>query len=161
MNTQQLSELYEIQRLKARYFRLMDTRQWDEWRDLFTDDLKFFIQNSKVPDTTETTPTFDGADALVGYLRKAHPDKITVHQGHMPEIEFIDENTATGIWALFDWVDDPGRNGAWKGYGHYHERYVRCPDGKWRISTVHLTRLRSNSVAPLPSEAAPGPAPQS
>ncbi|MEV5503300.1 nuclear transport factor 2 family protein [Nonomuraea fuscirosea] len=28
-----------------------------------------------------------------------------------------------------------------RGYGHYHERYRRV-DGRWRIQTMTLTRLR-------------------
>jgi hypothetical protein len=154
MDANQLSDLDEIQKLKARYFRLMDTKQWDAWRDLFTDDMELFLEPGAVPEAD--TPTLAGADALVAYLSASHPDKVTVHQGHMPEIEFTDENTATGIWAMFDWVDDPGRGGAWQGLGHYHERYVRCPDGRWRISSVRLTRLRVDAVPPQPSMAQPG-----
>jgi hypothetical protein len=149
MDANQLSDLYEIQKLKARYFRLMDTKQWDGWRDLFTDDMELFLEQGAVPEAD--TPTIAGADALVAYLSASDPGKVTVHQGHMPEIEFTDENTATGIWAMFDWVDDPGRGGAWQGLGHYHERYVRCPDGRWRISSVRLTRLRVDAVPPQPS----------
>ena len=145
MNVQQLSDLYEIQLLKARYFRYMDLRMWDDWRDLFTDDLELYIEDSKTPEAT--TPTIKGAEALVAYLSASVPEKITVHQGHTPEIEFVDEDTATGIWAMFDWVDDLGRGFASQGYGHYHEQYVRCPDGKWRIASVRLTRLRADGVA--------------
>ncbi len=144
MNLRQLSDLYEIQKLKARYFRLMDTKQWDEFRDLFTDDMKIYIERSSTP--RSEVATFESPDALVAYLRAADPDKVTVHHGHMPEIEFTGGDTATGIWAMFDWVDDPGRGGAWQGFGHYHERYVRCPDGRWRISEARLTRLRVDSV---------------
>ncbi len=28
------------------------------------------------------------------------------------------------------------------GYGHYHERYVRCSDGKWRIARSKLSYLQ-------------------
>ena len=143
MDPSRVSDLYEIQKLKARYFRLMDTKQWAEFRDVFTDDLQFYIEG-----TGSEGPTFPSAEALVSYLARAHPDKVTVHQGHMPEIEFTDENTATGIWAMYDWVDDPGRGGAWQGLGHYHERYVRGPDGRWRIASVRLTRLRVDPVPP-------------
>lgn len=154
MDLQQMSDLYEIQKLKARYFRLMDTKQWDEWRKLFTDDVELYLESSPTP--ASTTPTLVGADALVRYLSASHPGKITIHQGHMPEIEFLEDGTATGVWAMFDWVDDPGRGGAWQGFGHYHERYIRGADGAWRIANIHLTRLRNNSVAPLASEAQPG-----
>jgi hypothetical protein len=150
VDAQQLSDLYEIQKLKARYFRCMDTRDWDGFRDVFTDDLEFFLNNSRFPEST--TPMWVGADALVGHLSKSHLDKVTVHHGHMPEIEFIDADNATGIWAMYDWVDDPGRGGAWQGFGHYHERYRRCEDGRWRIAKVHLTRLRMNEVPPQPPD---------
>jgi hypothetical protein len=151
VNPEQLSDVYEIQLLKARYLRYMDTRQWEAFRDLFTDDLRYTIENARFPHES-AAPAFTSADALVAYLSASQPDKITVHQGHMPEIEFVDENTATGVWAMFGWTDEPGRGFASQSYGHYHERYVRCPDGKWRIASVHLTRLRLNNVTPLPSE---------
>lgn len=144
MNLQQVSDLYEIQKLKARYFRAMDTKQWDVFRDVFVDDLRFFIEESPLPQST--TPTWDSADGLLDHLRAADPRKVTVHHGHMSEIDFVDEDTATGIWAMYDWVDDPDRDQAWQGYGHYHERYVRCSDGRWRIASVHLTRLRLDAV---------------
>ena len=31
--------LEDISQLKARYFRLMDTQQWDSWHNCFTDDV--------------------------------------------------------------------------------------------------------------------------
>jgi SnoaL-like domain len=145
------ADVYAIQKLKARYFRFMDTKQWERFAELFTEDLKFYIVSGSGPDTDQPSsrqPTFDGRQALIGYLAASHPGKVTVHQGHMPEIEFTGEDTATGVWAMFDWVDDPGRGGAWQGYGHYHEQYVRGPDGRWRICEVRLTRLRVDRVEP-------------
>ena len=140
------ADVYEIQKLKARYFRFLDTKQWERFGELFTEDLKFYIASD--PSHGPDEPTFAGRQALVGYLAASHPGKVTVHQGHMPEIEFTGEDTATGVWAMFDWVDDPGRGGAWQGFGHYHERYVRGPDRRWRISEVRLTRLRVDRVEP-------------
>jgi hypothetical protein len=141
------ADLYEIQKLKARYFRLMDTRQFEAFGECFTEDLKFYIEKGPVIDPG-ATPTFDGRRAIVGYLKKSDPAKVTVHQGHMPEIEFTGDDTATGVWAMFDWVDDPGRGGAWQGFGHYHEQYVKGEDGQWRIRESRLTRLRLDKVEP-------------
>jgi hypothetical protein len=45
-------------------------------------------------------------------------------------------------------ADDPGRGGAWQGFGHYHERYVKGTDGQWRIREVNLTWLRIDKVEP-------------
>jgi hypothetical protein len=143
-------DLYEIQLLKARYVRYMDTRQWEAWRELFTDDFEYYIDTSWKPEST--TPTFKGADELIAYLSASEPTKITIHQCHTPEIEFLGENTATGIWALFSWTDEPSRDFAVKNYGHYHDRYQREEDGCWRISAIHLTRLRQNRIENLPSE---------
>jgi hypothetical protein len=148
-----LWNLHEIQLLKARYFRFMDLKQWDEFRDVFTDDFELFIEDASVPQSDQ--PTLVGADALVKYLSAFDPPRITLHQGHMPEIELIDDNNATGIWAMYDWVDDPRTGQAHHGYGHYHERYVRNDDGKWRISSTRLTRIRVNFLPSQPSERNP------
>jgi hypothetical protein len=143
-------DLYEIQLLRARYTRFMDTRNWERFRELFTEDLEYFVEFSREPEST--TPTFRGPDELVGYLSKSEPTKVTVHHCHTPEIEFLDDDNATGIWAMFSWADEPGRNFAVQCYGHYHDRYVRGTDGRWRIASTHLTRLRQNRVDHLPSE---------
>ena len=34
-----------IKQLKARYFRLMYTKQWDAYRQVFTDDLAFYFES--------------------------------------------------------------------------------------------------------------------
>ena len=59
---------------------------------------------------------------------------------------------------MYDWVDDPARGAAWQGFGHYHERYVRCPDGQWRISSCTSpgfapirSRTRAVTVSPTPA----------
>jgi len=61
------------------------------------------------------------------------------------EIDVTDD-TATGIWAMEDYVDwGPAEDGtprAFRGYGHYRERYVKGSDGPWRIAALQLTRLR-------------------
>jgi hypothetical protein len=148
MNVQQLSDLYEIQRLKARYFRYVDTKQWDKYRDLFTEEVDFGHQKGDVQNRHLSHLSHRSFDDLMSYLRTADSGKVTAHHGHMPEIEFIDDDTATGIWAMFDWVDDSTRGVAWQGYGHYHERYVRCADGQWRISAMHLRYLRIDYMEP-------------
>ncbi|MEO3868234.1 nuclear transport factor 2 family protein [Nonomuraea sp. B12E4] len=59
-------------------------------------------------------------------------------------IEITGPEEATGIWSMHDYVafpDDGGAPRGMHGYGRYHERYVRV-DGRWRIHTTRLTRLR-------------------
>lgn len=150
-----MTDLHEIQKLKARYFRLMDTRQFDALGEVFTEDLKFYIENGPLAPGSGA-PAFDGRKTFVDYLKASDSRKVTVHQGHMPEIEFTGDDTAAGIWAMFDWVDDPGRGRAWQGFGHYHDQYVKGPDGQWRISEIRLSRLRTDMLEP--GEAGPRPA---
>ena len=132
-------EIEAIRRLKARYFRLMDTKDWAGMREVFTDDV--------VIDTAEAGgQVARGADEFMAFLREALGDAVTVHQGHMPEIDLTSETTATGIWALNDiiiWSSGMRLDG----YGHYHETYEKS-DGEWRIKSSKLTRLHTDFTMP-------------
>lgn len=134
-----VGDIEAIQQLKARYFRTLDTKEWDAFRQVFTDDV--------VIDTTESGgELIAGADAFLTFLRQALDGTTTVHHGHMPEIALTSETTATGIWALNDIVIWPGGMRL-DGYGHYHETYVKGGDG-WRIASSKLTRLHVDLVVP-------------
>jgi uncharacterized protein (TIGR02246 family) len=125
-------DIEAIRRLKARYFRTMDTKDWAGMRQVFADDV--------VMDTSEAGGGLvSGADEFMAFLQEALGGATTVHQGHMPEIEVTSATTATGIWALNDIVIFP--NGMrLDGYGHYHETYEKV-GGEWRIKSSKLTRL--------------------
>ena len=133
------NEIEAIRRLKARYFRLMDTKDWAGMREVFTDDV--------VIDTAEAGgQVARGADDFMAFLREALGGAVTVHQGHMPEIDLTSETTATGIWALNDiiiWSSGMRLDG----YGHYHETYEKS-DGEWRIKSSKLTRLHTDFTMP-------------
>ena len=128
-----MDDVEAIKRLKARYFRTMDTKDWPGMRAVFADDV--------VVDTTESGGgVVRGADEFIAFLRETLADVVTVHHGHMPEIELTSATTATGIWALQDILK--WSNGAeLHGYGHYHETYVKTGEA-WRITSTRLTRLR-------------------
>lgn len=134
-----MNDLDAIKQLKARYFRTMDTKDWAGMRAVFSDDV--------VVDTSSSGGgVVHGADRFMTFLRAALADVVTVHHGHMPEIELTSPTTATGIWSMQDllrWPD--GRE--MTGYGHYHETYERI-DGAWRIKTLKLTRLRTDVAEP-------------
>ena len=134
-----MDDIEAIKRLKARYFRTMDTKDWAAMRRVFTDEV--------VMDTSQAGGALvEGADAFMTYLEGALDGATTVHQGHMPEIELTSDTTATGIWALNDVVVWP--NGMrLDGYGHYHETYEKV-DGEWKIASSTLTRLHIDFVGP-------------
>ncbi len=130
-----VDDVEAIRRLKARYFRTMDSKDWDGMRQVFTDDV--------VIDTSEAGGrVLRGADEFMAFLRETLAGAVTVHQGHMPEIDLTTETTATGIWALNDIVIWP--NGVrLDGYGHYYETYEKGASG-WRIKSSRLTRLHTD-----------------
>lgn len=135
--TEAADDIEAIKRLKARYFRFLDTKRWDDWGRVFARDVRMEVPEADVD--------LDGRQAVVENVSVALEGARTVHHGHMPEIELTGPDTARGIWAMFDYVEWPaGEDGArvgLRGYGHYHEEYVR-EDGEWRIARIRLERLR-------------------
>jgi hypothetical protein len=139
-NQDRARDLYDIEaikQLKARYFRLLDTKQWDEWGLVFTADC--------VMELPEADLVHHGRAEIVEQVSGALAGTRTVHHGHMPELEITGADTARGVWAMFDYVEWPaGANGervGLNGYGHYVEEYRR-DDGEWRIARIRLERLR-------------------
>jgi len=147
---QRLLDIEEIKQLKARYFRLMDTKCWEDWGFVFAKDA--------VMEVPEANVVNNGRAEIVQQVSSVLEGVRTVHHGHMPEIEITGPDTARGTWAMFDYVEWPpsdsrGRVGL-QGFGHYREEYVR-EDGQWRIRHLRLERLRVDPLgAPLPGFAA-------
>jgi hypothetical protein len=144
----------EIHQLKARYFRWMDEKDWENWGTLFTTDVAVLV-DSEVSDRDRLTKPFSlprGRDLFVANNAEILRDVVTVHHGHMPEITLTSDTTATGVWAMEDklkWPD--GRT--MHGYGHYRETY-RVEEGCWRIALLNLTRLRLEYSGPWPTDSA-------
>lgn len=122
-----------IGNLKAAYCRLLDSKDWQGWGDLFTEDV--------VVDVTDSGGgVMHGRAALVASVSASLAEAKTAHQVHFPEIS-IDGDHATAIWPMQDRVEWQGR--VLTGYGHYHEHYVR-QGGRWWIAQQRLTRLAMN-----------------
>jgi ketosteroid isomerase-like protein len=133
-----LEEIEAIKQLKARYFRFLDTKQWDRWGDVFTEDA--VLDHPANRDTP-----LRGREEIVSTVSTNLADMVTIHHGHMPEIELLEPGRARGIWAMYDRLIGPTPNGngmaRYEGYGHYVERYEKGEDGRWRIAHLHLRRL--------------------
>ena len=131
----ELADLEAIRQLKARYFRLLDTRDWDGLVEVFTDPVEIDVRQDG--GGVATSP-----QAFVASVRESLAGAVTVHHGHMPELELTSASSATGIWAMEDhiWFPDGAPVSRLVGYGHYHETYRRT-DAGWRIASMRLTRL--------------------
>lgn len=62
-----------------------------------------------------------------------------LHQLSLPEITLTGDRTASGIWALHDYLVAP--HCIFRGWGHYHDEYVMI-DGNWKIQSSLVTRMR-------------------
>ena len=127
-----------ICRLKARRDHAVDRKDWATYAALHTDDY--------AAHSISDTPIVGGqaaADALAVHLANV----TTVHHSHTPVIEFQDPDHATGVWAMEDnlfWKRD-GEKQWLRGFGFYHEKYVREADGEWRFSYRKLERTHAET----------------
>ena len=151
------TDIVEIKQLKARYCRFVDGKSWDEFRSLFVDDAVIELEPN-----VGTLVSFASADGCVpGIARFFKPGAVTTHRCYMPEIELTGATTARGIWAMDDYVDRISSRArvreAFRGYGHYLEEY-RKEDGRWKIASLRLKRVRVDhldraSLPPFPDPA--------
>jgi hypothetical protein len=140
---ERLVAIEEIKQLKARYFRFMDTKDWAGLETVFAPNAEFDMRSEAHDRSRAAEAVVTGAPGIAAFMRNAVHDLVTVHHGHMPEIEITSPTTARGIWAMEDLLRWPkgAATSTLHGFGHYHETYERV-DGRWLIRSSRLTRLR-------------------
>lgn len=144
MNEQdRLNAIEQIQRLKARYFRCMDTKDWAGLEGVFGPDSVMDMRGENRTGGPAEDQYHTGAANIVRFMRSHIENVTTVHHGHTPEIDITGPDSAKGIWAMEDMLRWPeGAPLKWlHGFGHYHETY-RHDGNRWYILTTTLTRLR-------------------
>lgn len=153
---EKLVALDDIKQLRAKYWRCIDTKDWAGWGSVFTEDctLVFDAAVSTGGRDGQPHPKVSGRQQMVEFVSGLLHQAVTVHQGHFPEIDFLSDSEATGIWPMEDIVEHAEVH--IHGHGHYHDTY-RKVDGKWLISSVHLTRLRmrTTQIGGVPGAAMP------
>jgi hypothetical protein len=139
-----VDDIEEIKKLKARYFRGLDSQDWDLYGGVFAEDI-----------LVDTSPAggeiVRGRGPMVEYVQALKMVQ-SVHQGHMPEIELTSATTATGVWSLEDyniWEDGTQHHG----WGHYLETYEKVGE-RWFIKTMKLSYLRTERTLGLPPKVA-------
>jgi hypothetical protein len=147
---ERLVAIEEIRQLKARYFRCVDTKDWEGLNDVFAPDVVFdrtygkSVRNRWTGEWTPPLPATQllvrGREEVIAMVKDAVADLLTVHHGHMPEISLSDGDLANATWAMSDELRDRGGRLILAGRGHYHDT-CRRTDGAWRIESSRLTRL--------------------
>ncbi len=116
---------------KARYCRFLDSKQWDDFAALFTEDFVIDVAG------LEGDYSVSGRDAAMQMVQENLATAQTAHHVHLPEMTRDGEDILV-VWAMLDrviWRDGPSISG----YGTYHERWVKR-EGEWKIATLRLAR---------------------
>jgi hypothetical protein len=146
-NLEKLLAIENIKQLKARYFRLMDTREFEAMTQVFCRDAVFDCTEGfrAVPVGStwqgELGPTKCGREEIIRWISESFAETTSTHHGHCHEVIIGSESDAQGIVAMEDYIRTLDRQTLLvHGAGHYHETY-RVEDGAWRIARTKLTRL--------------------
>ena len=144
-----LVAIEEIKRLKHRYFRTLDLKQWDDYADCLAEDISARYGTQAMGEPLH----FDSRSEVVDYMAgNLGPGIVTIHIANHPEID-VDGDTATGSWAFEDTVIVPEFKVQIRGGGYYVDTYRRDPDGAWRITSTQYERIYEamTSLDDLPS----------
>ncbi len=138
---ERLAAIEEIKQLKARYFRCMDTKDWDGFTAVFAPNARMDVSGEMSDGSGVTT----GNREIAAFVRGSIDHVTTVHHGHTPEIDVRSPTNAAGVWAMEDhlWWPEGSPITTMHGYGHYHEAYEK-QQGRWLITSTTLTRLRTD-----------------
>lgn len=125
---QKLEEIEAIKQLKYRYWRHLDLKQWDELRELFVETATVNYGSGRYE--------FAGREAIMKFLADSLSEErgsVTIHHGHHPEIEIGGPRTASGRWALYNYLYNVKQNRAVRIGAYYHDEYEKVgADWKFR-----------------------------
>lgn len=132
---QQLADIEAIKVLKHRYFRAMDTADRALLETLFAEDLTVDYRGSGY------RVQISGKAQMMTFLANSfHSGAVAMHHGNMPEITITGEDSAEGIWYLFDIFIDSERGSQTIGSAIYKDRYRR-ENGEWIIAHSEYDRI--------------------
>lgn len=123
MDSRRISDELEIAALLTRYARAVDSRDWDLYRSVFTDDAHIDYSAEVVQGPL---------DDVVGFFRHAWSPMVTMSMHYITNIESEIDGDAAHVHAMFyhptqiKGLDAPSIFG-----GYYHHELARTSDG-WR-----------------------------
>ncbi|MEV4317039.1 nuclear transport factor 2 family protein [Actinocrispum sp. NPDC049592] len=150
MDISELLAIEDIRRVKYRYLRAVDQKNWAELESVLTPDA---VADYGTPAMGKPLK-LEGRDTILKFMRDAlgGTNITTFHFAGQPEID-VDGDTAAGTWAFEDTVIVKDHRLVIKGAAYYEERYVRDPGAGWRIAHIQYVRTfeMTHSLDDLPS----------
>lgn len=143
-----LVAIEEIKQCKARYWRCMDTKEFDGLQTVFAPDAVFDAAEAQYDPILGQKPGIPQSepwvtrDVILSEVANSlqHPLQ-SVHMGHLCEIEITSETTATAIFPFNDRIKLEGVL-SFNSYGYYYDTFEKI-DGQWMVKTSTIKRLRS------------------
>ena len=133
---QKLNDIEAIKQLKAKYFRCLDSKTWDELETTLSPNIVTSYSDGKL--------VFKSPKEVTGYLSETMPvEEFSMHTGHTPEITIESETTATGRWYLEDiliFTDGKFKGTQVNGGAFYTDKYEKI-DGQWYILETGYLRI--------------------
>lgn len=136
MDLQEISDRLEIAELLARYARGLDTKDWDVWRSVFTEDAYIDYRSAGGVDGHRND--------VAAWLEQTFT-MFPMAQHSITNIESaIDGDTATVRAIFHNPMQFPGFTGPTFYGGVYHHKLSRTPDGWRSIELIEETAWSSN-----------------
>lgn len=142
-----LIELKQIEQLKYRYLRALDTQDWDLLESCLSEDVTTWFNNGAHSETGRET-------VMELYRTILVPEFVSSHVASHPEITLRNDDEASGVWRLEEtvyYLDDHEGLGQRKGdrvsaAAHYYDTY-RKEDGSWKISDTGYVSIYKETVS--------------
>lgn len=132
-----LEDIEEIKKLKAKYWRCVDKKLWEEIGSCFSEDA-----------ILDSGPNiqFQGRKQIVQMFIDSFEKEIMIsaHGGYSPEISISSDTTAKANWAFNDYlVMKSGQK--MHGWGHYEDEYIK-ENSRWKIRNTKIIRIHEEWV---------------
>jgi hypothetical protein len=143
---ERLVALEDIRRLKAGYFRYIDTKNWPGFTASFAPDAVLDVSGEEERLLKDEVGVYRGAKVIGEWGARCAIGIQTRHHILMPEIDITTRSTATGTWVIEDrfwWPEGAGPHRTMHGWGYEYETYVKL-DGQWKILSSRFKRMRTD-----------------
>ena len=135
-----LIALEEIKRLRAIYCRSVDSRDWPRMASILADDFVLDMSHVQTVMGGAEIVTVCGKASVMEMFEKGFSNlgKL-LHIVTIPEIEFQDAESATGVWRQETYVKEnrPDIPGTGIAYATVYDTY-RKQQGKWLFTSVRV-----------------------
>jgi hypothetical protein len=128
LTVQEISDQIEISQLLNRYFRAIDTKDWDLLDGVFTPDARLHYTTPGEIETTYATmkPIFATFTETFAFMQHS-PSQMVI------EVDGDAATSGNNLRAIHVQETHDGEQNTWVVYGTYSDTLIRTPEG-WRIS---------------------------